>query len=93
MTLDVRENAAPTGIGSRYGSVPGHTGKIRGAHASNTGAMDDLHSHDDVANVHADGVKRLTTAFQPLHDSMSDTQKKNADAISRGNGRHLTDKQ
>ncbi|VWB47589.1 hypothetical protein BLA14095_02038 [Burkholderia lata] len=67
--------------------------KIRSDHASSMSAMDDLHSYGDVANVHADGVKKLTTAFQPLYDSMSDTQKRSADAIFRGNGRHLIKKQ
>ncbi|MCA8464052.1 Spy/CpxP family protein refolding chaperone [Burkholderia multivorans] len=67
--------------------------KIRSDHASTMSAMDDLHSYGDVANAHADGVKKLTTAFQPLYDSMSDTQKRSADAIFRGNGRHLIKKQ
>ncbi|RXV65646.1 hypothetical protein D1006_37070 [Burkholderia stabilis] len=67
--------------------------KIRSDHASSMSAMDDLHTYGDVANLHADGVKKLTTAFQPLYDSMSDTQKQNADAIFRGNGRHLIKKQ
>ncbi|PFH30349.1 Spy/CpxP family protein refolding chaperone [Burkholderia sp. JKS000303] len=67
--------------------------KIRSDHASSMSAMDDLHSYGDVANVHADGVKKLTTAFQPLYDSMSNTQKQNADAIFRGNDHHLIKKQ
>ncbi|MCA7941998.1 Spy/CpxP family protein refolding chaperone [Burkholderia cepacia] len=67
--------------------------KARSDHANDMSAMDDLHSYGEVANVHADGVKKLTTAFQPLYDKMSDTQKQNADSIFRGNGRHLIKKQ
>ncbi|WDD90391.1 Spy/CpxP family protein refolding chaperone (plasmid) [Burkholderia sp. FERM BP-3421] len=67
--------------------------KIRSDHASSMSAMDDLHSYSDVADTHADGVKKLTTVFQPLYDSMSDMQKQNADAIFRGNDRHLIKKQ
>ncbi|WP_334054478.1 Spy/CpxP family protein refolding chaperone [Burkholderia cepacia] len=67
--------------------------KARSDHANDMSAMDDLHSYGQVANVHAEGIKKLTTAFQPLYDSMSDTQKQNADAIFRGNGHHLIKKQ
>ncbi|ABK12303.1 conserved hypothetical protein [Burkholderia cenocepacia HI2424] len=47
--------------------------KARSDHANDMSAMGDLHSYGEVTNVHADGVKKLTTAFQPLYDKMSDT--------------------
>jgi len=44
-------------------------------------AVDDLNSYGDIAQAHADGVKKLSTAFEPLYNSMPDAQKKTADAV------------
>lgn len=44
-------------------------------------AVDDLRSYETLAEAHADGLKKLVAAFQPLYDSMSADQKKNADAV------------
>ena len=46
-------------------------------------AIDDLHSYEAIANAHAEGVKKLTAAFEPLYASLSDAQKKDADAAFR----------
>jgi periplasmic protein CpxP/Spy len=42
-------------------------------------AIDNLNSYADVAQAHADGVRKLATAFSGLYSSMSDDQKKEAD--------------
>jgi protein CpxP len=44
-------------------------------------AVDDLKAHQRVAETHAQALGTLIPAFQALYDSMSDEQKKNADAI------------
>ncbi|HEX3498767.1 MAG TPA: Spy/CpxP family protein refolding chaperone [Stellaceae bacterium] len=55
---------------------------------STMSAVDDLRSYESLAEVHADGMKKLVTAFAPLYDSLSDSQKKTADAIFRHHERH-----
>ena len=47
----------------------------------NMTAMDDLNAYEQITQAHADGVKRLASAFQALYDSMSPEQKKNADTV------------
>ncbi len=49
--------------------------------AQNLTAMDDLKSYEAVANARAQALSQLVPVFQTLYDSMSETQKKNADAI------------
>lgn len=44
-------------------------------------AVDDLRSYQEVAETHVQGLQKLIPAFQALYDSMSDDQKKNADAV------------
>jgi hypothetical protein len=44
-------------------------------------AMDDLRSFEALTAAQADGARKLTAAFEPLYASMSDEQKKDADAI------------
>ena len=51
-------------------------------------AVDDLRSYSALADAHADGLKKFIPAFQQLYDSMSDKQKKNADALFRNRIRH-----
>ena len=47
-------------------------------HAMN--AVEDLRSYQRLADAHADGLKKLVPAFEALYNTMSDDQKKNADA-------------
>ena len=44
-------------------------------------AIHDLQSYAKVAQVHADGAQKLAAAFQPVYDSLSPAQKKNADTL------------
>lgn len=63
----------------------------RTANASSMSAVDDLHSYSEVVDAHADGIKKLTAAFEALYDSMSDAQKHNADLVFRHDG-HMSKK-
>lgn len=49
-------------------------------------AVDDLKSYGDLAQAHADSVKSLESAFEPLYAALSDTQKKAADAAFQHSG-------
>lgn len=52
-------------------------------------ALDNLNSYAEVTQAQSDGVKKLSAVFTPLYNSMSDDQKKNADAVfSHGRNRH-----
>ena len=53
----------------------------REAFVDSASAVDNLNAYGDIAQAHADGVKRLAAVFAPLYDSMSDDQKKAADAL------------
>jgi hypothetical protein len=44
-------------------------------------AVDDLRAYQGIADAHAEGLKKLIPAFEALYASMSDEQKKNADAV------------
>ncbi len=55
----------------------------RMANASTMTAIDDLHSYSAIADAHAAGVKKLTSVFETLYATMSDAQKKSADAAFR----------
>jgi periplasmic protein CpxP/Spy len=48
---------------------------------SSATAIDDLNAYGDIAQVHADSVKKLSAVFAPLYASMSDAQKKTADEV------------
>jgi protein CpxP len=50
-------------------------------------AVDDLKSYSDIAEAHADGLKKFIPVFEPLYASMSDDQKKNADTLFHHHGR------
>lgn len=52
-------------------------------HAKDMTAVDDLKSYGDITEARADGVKKLTPVFADLYSSMSDAQKKQADAVFR----------
>ncbi|MGY4724185.1 Spy/CpxP family protein refolding chaperone [Burkholderia pyrrocinia] len=66
--------------------------QARTSHANSMSAVDDLKSYGQVADAHADGIRKLTPAFQALYDSMSDAQKKNADLIFRTDHQHSAKK-
>lgn len=44
-------------------------------------AIDDLNSYAIIAQAHADSVKKLVIAFEPLYAAMPDAQKKVADQV------------
>jgi protein CpxP len=52
-------------------------------HAKNMTAVDDLKSYGEIAEAHANGIKKLTPVFADLYASMSDVQKKEADTLFR----------
>lgn len=66
----------------------------RRKNAESRTAIEDLNSYQQVAQAHADGIKRVADAFAPLYDKMSGEQKKNADQVfgrfegHRGMGPH-----
>jgi periplasmic protein CpxP/Spy len=51
----------------------------RDAGAANATAIDNLNSYADIAQAHANGVKKLAGAFSSLYTVMSDDQKQVAD--------------
>jgi protein CpxP len=53
----------------------------REANMGSASAVDDLSAYGDIAQAHADSVKRLAAAFSPLYAAMSDDQKKTADGV------------
>jgi len=55
--------------------------KSRADQAATMTAVDDVKSYAAIANAHADGLKKFASAFEPLYNSMSDEQKKNADKV------------
>ncbi|MGE8450336.1 MAG: Spy/CpxP family protein refolding chaperone [Pseudomonadales bacterium] len=55
-------------------------------------ALGDLKSYGEIADAHADGIRKLTPVFRDLYDSMSDVQKKNADLIFRTREQHASRK-
>jgi len=58
-------------------------------HAKDMTAVDDLKSYAEIAEAHADGIRKLPPVFAALYDSMSDAQKKEADALFRhGDRKH-----
>ena len=50
-------------------------------------AVEDLRSYGDITEAHATGIKTFVPAFEKLYDTMSTTQKANADDIFRKVGR------
>ena len=58
-------------------------------HAKDMTAVDDLKSYGEIADAHANGIKKLTPVFAALYADMSDVQKKEADALFReGDHKH-----
>jgi len=60
--------------------------KARSEKASTMTAVDDLKSYGEIAEAHADGLKKFIPVFEPLYASMSDAQKKNADTLFQHQG-------
>lgn len=53
----------------------------RAESAASVTAIDDLKAYAEIAQVHANGVKKLESAFSALYAAMSDDQKKEADEV------------
>ena len=60
------------------------------AEQANMTAIDDLKSYGEITDAHADGIKRFTSSFKPLYESMPDAQKKAADAVFRNGGKRAS---
>jgi periplasmic protein CpxP/Spy len=58
----------------------------RAAGAATATAIDDLKAYEDIAQTHANGVTKLATAFAGLYSTLSDEQKKAADAAFSHHG-------
>ena len=57
--------------------------KARSEKAKTSSAVDDLKSYSEIAEAHAEGLKKFIPVFEALYDKMSEDQKKNADMIFR----------
>src|SRR5208337_3332364 len=57
--------------------------QARADHAKDMTAVEDLKSYGEIAEAHAEGIKKLTPMFADLYASMSDAQKKEADTLFR----------
>jgi periplasmic protein CpxP/Spy len=60
--------------------------KARSEKASTMTAVDDLKSYSEIAEAHADGIKKFIPVFESLYASMSDAQKKDANILFRHHG-------
>ena len=60
----------------------------RMATAASATAIDDLKAYGEIAQAHANGIKKLATSFSGLYSAMSDDQKKAADAAFSHHGGH-----
>ena len=61
--------------------------KARDEQSKTATAIEDLNSYSQLAEAHADGLKKFLPVFAPLYDSMSDIQKRNADTVFRSHSR------
>ena len=70
LAQDMRDNARAMSreMQSRNGTKP-------------MNAVDNLKSYAQIADTHADGLKKIVPDFEKLYDSMSAAQKKTADAV------------
>lgn len=62
--------------------------QVRLDHAKEMTAIDDLKSYGEIADAHAEGIRKLTPVFADLYASMSDAQKKEADTLFRHGFHH-----
>ena len=53
-------------------------------------AIDDLKSYGEITGAHEDGIKKFIPVFTTLYGSMSDAQKKDADALLRNAGQKMS---
>ena len=53
-------------------------------------AIDDLKSYGEITGAHEDGIKKFIPVFTTLYGSMSDAQKKDADALFRNAGQKMS---
>ena len=60
--------------------------QARVEHAKDMNAVDNLKSYSEISEAHADGIKKMIPVFADLYASMSDAQKKEADALFRRHG-------
>jgi protein CpxP len=51
--------------------------------ASEVTAVEDLKSYGEISEAHAEGIRKLTPAFDSLYSAMSEPQKKQADLLFR----------
>ncbi len=59
-------------------------------HAKDATAVDDLKSYGEIAEAHAEGLRKLTPVFATLYAGMSDAQKLQADGLFRhGERKHM----
>jgi periplasmic protein CpxP/Spy len=64
--------------------------KSRAKNAKTMTAVDDLKTYAEITEAHAEGIKKFIPVFQTLYDSMSDAQKKEADALFRHGARKMS---
>lgn len=67
--------------------------KQRAEDVKTIGAVDVVKSYGSVIEAHEAGMKKFIPAFEALYDSMSDAQKKTADALFRGRARAAAKKE
>lgn len=60
--------------------------KERREKANTLNAVEDLKAYSRISDAHADGLRNFIAAFEPLYNSMSADQKKNADRIFTEHG-------
>ncbi len=63
--------------------------QARFANAKTMTAVDDLKSYSEIADAHAEGMKKFTPVFTTLYGAMSDAQKKEADTLFRTGGQNM----
>lgn len=61
--------------------------KARSENAKVMTAVDDLKSYSEIAEAHADGLRKFIPVFESLYAGMSDAQKKNANTLFHNRGR------
>lgn len=57
--------------------------QLRIDHIKDFSAVDDLSSYGDISAAHAEGIRKLTPAFRTLYETMSVTQRDQADFLFR----------
>ncbi len=63
--------------------------QARADHEKDMSAVDNLKSYGEITDAHADGIKKLIPVFADLYASMSDAQKKEADALFSRHGHEV----